>query len=250
MPASGAVGRRPPAARVMRDPRSRSRSISCRLRGSCEELGHRLGDGGPDAGHRRRSPRCRRVARASMVPKCRARSWATVLPDVPDARARRAAARAAAPSRPRSPAPAAPPTARRTGRAPTSRSAVRCVEVGHVADQPGVEQLPHPLVAQPADVHRVARGEVHDALEHPAGAGDVGAEAHRPRPPGARPAVPQPGSGRASRTARSLPSRRSRSGPSTWGITSPARTTSTQSPSRMSFWAMTSSLCRVARATR
>src|SRR2546426_6745290 len=34
---------------------------------------------------------------------------------------------------------------------------------------------------------------------------------------------------------RSLPVRRSRTGPSTCGITSPARVTSTQSPSRMSF---------------
>ena len=53
------------------------------------------------------------------------------------------------------------------------------VEIGHVADQPGVEQLAHALVAQSADVHRATPGVVHDALEHPAGAGDVGTEAHR-----------------------------------------------------------------------
>src|SRR5207247_338577 len=44
---------------------------------------------------------------------------------------------------------------------------------------------------------------------------------------------------------RSLPVRRSRTGPSTCGITSPARVTSTQSPSRMSFASIKSKLCSV-----
>ena len=44
-------------------------------------------------------------------------------------------------------------------------------------------------------------------------------------------------------------SRRSGSERTTWGITSPARITSTQSPSRMSFWAISSSLCSVALLT-
>ena len=52
------------------------------------------------------------------------------------------------------------------------------VQVGDVAYETGVEQLAHPLVAQAADVHRVARREVHDALEDPSRARDVGAVAH------------------------------------------------------------------------
>src|SRR5437667_41392 len=48
---------------------------------------------------------------------------------------------------------------------------------------------------------------------------------------------------------RSLPVRRSRTGPSTCGITSPARVTSTQSPSRMSFASIRSKLWSVAVVT-
>ena len=49
--------------------------------------------------------------------------------------------------------------------------------------------------------------------------------------------------------SRSAPVRLSGSGRTTWGITSPARMTSTWSPIRMSFCAMRSSLCRVAALT-
>jgi len=45
---------------------------------------------------------------------------------------------------------------------------------------------------------------------------------------------------------RSSPVRRSGTGPTTYGITSPARTTCTQSPSRRSFAATWSALCSVA----
>src|SRR5881409_187443 len=48
---------------------------------------------------------------------------------------------------------------------------------------------------------------------------------------------------------RSFPVRRSRTGPSTCGITSPARVTSTQSPSRMSFASIRSKLWSVAVVT-
>ena len=40
-------------------------------------------------------------------------------------------------------------------------------------------QRPHPLVAQAADVHRIARGKVYDAFQYAARAGGVGAVAHR-----------------------------------------------------------------------
>ena len=45
------------------------------------------------------------------------------------------------------------------------------VDVRDVPDQLLLEQQPHALVAQAADVHRAARREVHDSLEQPAGAG-------------------------------------------------------------------------------
>ena len=61
--------------------------------------------------------------------------------------------------------------------------------------------------------------------------------------------VPQAGHRSGMRNSRSAPVRLSGRGRTTWGITSPARITSTWSPMRMSFWAIRSSLCRVAALT-
>ena len=83
------------------------------------------------------------------------------------------------------------------------------VQVGRGIDQPRLEQLLQPRVGQSADVHRVARREVHQPFQSPAGAGDV--RDSRPPPPPRRsaPACRRPGSDRAWPTAARSPSRRS-----------------------------------------
>ena len=132
----------------------------------------------------------------------------------------------------------------------TSWSAVSSYRSATLLDEPGVQQLAHPLVAQAADVHRVARGEVDDALQDPPRAGRVGAVAHRlVRRALHRRAAGGASSGIRHGAERVLGSTPSSSGRTTWGITSPARMTSTRSPSRMSFWAISSSLCSVALLT-
>ena len=220
-------------------------------RGSRKNATHRLGDGGPDAGHlvdrllgRRcqRRPWCRTAGRGAPPPSCRRAG----------SRARRGGSTAAAPSRPRWPRRAASADCSANRSSSTSCSTVSVVQVGHVRDEPGVEQLADALVAEAADVHRAARGEVDDALEHPAGTARVGTVPHRLARPAARPACRSRGSASGMRNGAAwlagvdaLEHRRA----TTCGITSPARMTSTQSPTRMSFCAIRSSLCSVALLT-
>ena len=68
-------------------------------------------------------------------------------------------------------------------------------------------------------------------------------------PSGRTSGVPQTGQSPGILNARSSPVRRETTGAITSGMTSPARRTSTQSPTRMSLRAISSSLCRVAWVT-
>ncbi len=123
------------------------------------------------------------------------------------------------------------------------------VEVGEVlheaaVDEPGAELLPEPL-----HVHGAARRRSAGAGRR-AGPGRRRRCSARPSPPPPAPPSPRrPGRSTGRRTGRSAPVRRSLSGFTTSGITSPARRMSTQSPTRMSLRRISSSLWSVARDT-
>ena len=96
---------------------------------------------------------------------------------------------------------------------------------------------------------RAARGEVLDAARR-RGSGSAGScSGDAPRPPAGRPAGRTPGTSVGMWKTCSSPVRASSTGPSTCGMTSPARCTMTVSPTRRSLRWMSSSLCSVASLT-
>jgi hypothetical protein len=130
-----------------------------------------------------------------------------------------------------------------------SCSAVRSKTSGSRADQPLADQQPRRLLAQPLDVEGVARGEVDDAADELGRAAELfGQTVNGPRSTsGCRTRGIRPASRHSPPVALAVGvgSRRS----ITCGMTSPARCTRTQSPSRTSFRATSSRLWRVARET-
>ena len=120
------------------------------------------------------------------------------------------------------------------------------VDVGRVLEQPGVDELAHALLAEPFDVERAAARPVHEPLHALRGTVDIDAvvvglalEAHERL--AARRALR---SGTSSGRVRG--GRLASTGPTTSGMTSPARRTITVSPGRTSLRATSSSLCSVA----
>ena len=125
----------------------------------------------------------------------------------------------------------------------------QAVDVREVLDEALLQQRRRQRLAQAIDVHGATTGEVHQQPEDLRRAGAVGAVAahlaFRPRDRLAALGALAPGP-----CTRSLsPSRRLTTGPTTWGMTSPARWTITVSPMRMSLRRMSSSLCSVASLT-
>ena len=107
----------------------------------------------------------------------------------------------------------------------SSCSAVEPVQVARPLDQPELEQPDDELLADALDVHRAARDEVLEQLGAAARAARVDAAVAAPRPRAARPAGRRPGSARACGRPARRRRRSSSTGPTTCGITSPARCT-------------------------
>ena len=132
---------------------------------------------------------------------------------------------------------------------PASCSSLELVDVGDVGDQAFLQEAQRLLLAEAVDVHRALADEVLDVLEGLAGAaGPVGADREdRVLGLDRRRAAGRAFGRRLRLRPRRLPfSWRWISGATTCGITSPARITTTSSPTRTSLRARSSSLCRVA----
>ena len=121
-----------------------------------------------------------------------------------------------------------------------------------------VGDAPHPALLDQDVDHRLPQPvDVHAGLARrnaaPGGAPAPGirswGSAAPPRPRPARPACRRRGISSGTRTARTGASCAARFTPTTAGMTSPAFSTNTMSPTRMSLRAISSWLCRVARAT-
>ena len=123
------------------------------------------------------------------------------------------------------------------------------VDVADVLREPALGELDDRLVAEALDVERAAPGEVEDPLDALRWAVDARCSTRRPRLPRGRSRCRTTGSGRASSTSSGPCGRRSGTGPTTSGITSPARRTITKSPGRTSLRATSSTLWSVAVVT-
>ena len=119
------------------------------------------------------------------------------------------------------------------------------VQLGDRAHELLLPEPPHGLLADAVDVGRAPSPSCSASRGRATGTRGSGSGAS-PRPPASRPRRRRAGSASASRTASSRAGA-CPAGPTTCGITSPARWTITSSPSRMSLRLMSSSLCSVAR---
>ena len=186
---------------------------------------------------------------ASSVPKSPAKICAVCSPTkrMPSALSRRASPRdfdasiarsrlatLFSPIRGRPPA-ANPPRARRRRRC---RAPIRAASTARAKTSP-----------KPLDVHRAARGKMPKALGRLARDTTRSCSATSLRPADDRRRCRRPGSGPACESTRSLPVRSAITGPTTRGITSPARTTITVSPIRISLLSIYAALCSVALRT-
>ena len=132
-------------------------------------------------------------------------------------------------------------------RSPSKDSGVKREDVADVADPVGVEQRDRGLVAEPVDVERAAAGEVEHRLAPLRRAADgvraapVDLALRRGRA-GCR----TPGTASASGTASPRRCASATTGPTTSGMTSPARRTTTVSPISTPLRLTSSSLCSVA----
>ena len=193
------------------EPGRSSRSTRCRFFAVRKKSVHRRGDHRPDArdlvdgllaGVARARPWCRTGGPGARPPSCRRGGC----------RGRRAGWRAGAPWRRRC---ACHQLRRRLLREPFQLHELcrgQLVEIGHVADQLRVEQLPDPLLSQAADVHRLPGGEMDDPLQDPVRGRRGSRSSGRPRPPGARPACRRRGtrSGIGRSRSRAVPALRQR----------------------------------------
>ena len=125
-------------------------------------------------------------------------------------------------------------------------------QVALVGDDPGVQQRGRRLVAQSLDVQAAAAGEVKHPLAQlrRAATGSSGSGCRRRPPWPARARCRIPGSGVGMTNSRSVPSRRSTTGPSTSGMTSPALRIITVSPISTPLRLTSEPLCRVAMPDR
>ena len=202
----------------------------------------------PDALGRRRAPRRRPRGSRRSSRSASASARAAVGPDVPDGQRRPAPATAAAtwPCRGwraaarrwrRAPGRRRPPRvgllrARVNERRPAAscRRVVEGEEVALVGDDPGLEQGDGGLVAEHLDVEGPAAGHVEQPLAQLGRAGARGWGSgcrRRPPSPGAA-SVPHAGHSVGITNARSVPSRRSTTGPTISGMTSPALRSTTR----------------------
>ena len=123
------------------------------------------------------------------------------------------------------------------------------VDVGRVLEQPGLDELAHALLAEPFDVHRAAARPVHEPLLALRRAVDVDAVVVRLALDPHERLRRTPGTSSGTSTPCVRGGRLASTGPTTSGITSPARRTITVSPGRTSLRATSSSLCSVAMPT-
>ena len=123
-------------------------------------------------------------------------------------------------------------------------------QVALVGDDPGLQQRDRRLVAEALDVERAAAGDV----EHPLpqlrrAVREFGQRMSASPSLAGASVVPHSGHVVGMTNSRSVPSRRSTTGPSTSGITSPALRITTVSPISTPLRLTSDALCRVARLT-